>query len=57
MESVSDLDKATKEQDMTDKSKQSGATKQPDSKTKTLYFEYDLTTEQLTLDAAFSSRR
>ncbi len=53
VESVSDLDKATKDQDMTDKSKKTDAAKVPESKTKTLYFNYDLATGELSLDAAF----
>ena len=55
VESVSELDKATKDQDMTDKSKKTDAPKEPESKTKTLFFEYDLASEQLSLDAAFKA--
>jgi dipeptidyl aminopeptidase/acylaminoacyl peptidase len=53
VKAVSELDKAIKDQDMTDKSKKSDATKEPESKAKTLYFEYDLATEHLILDTAF----
>lgn len=58
VKSVSELDKVTKDQDMTDKSRQtgtSGTTKEPEAKTKSLFFEYDLATRQLSLDAAFKA--